>query len=564
MEAGADIFLSLSLLFLFVSIAGLIFHRLGLPTVLAYVLTGVTLGPSGLNLIKESDVILQLANIGIIALMFTCGMEFSFSQLRRLKRQISLGGVVYGSLIMIPVVLMSLAARFPVSQSVIFAFVLFLSSTALVIKYLEDTQQVHAPQGQLSIGICILQDILIIPFMIIFPAVFLSSGHLGLSVTSAIGKATAFITVSWLLARFVAPFFLDILSASRSRELFTIGSIGFCISIAFFGHALGLSLPLSAFIAGLVISETMYRHKIMADLTPFKDIFLGIFFVSVGMLLSLKFLWSHWLVILGLTVMVVSLKGLAGFAAGYACRFPIRAGTISALAMAQVGEFSFVLMQWARGHNIVTDEQFQAFISCTVLSIIVAPLLWKYSKNAGRYFESLKWLSYSSKTQLSVPSSTKRWPELKNHVIVCGCGIIGRSITDHLRDRGIPVIVIELNPITVKQLQNEGIPALFADAAQPETLTLARIDIARAMVITLPEHSLVLAIISNAQLSNPGLYILARAKFVTQTQALSDLGVAVVHEEQEVAYEMLREFLVFQGEDPRAAFDIIREKRTGN
>lgn len=292
------VFASLAIIIGATVVAALVFHRLRQSMIIAYFVSGVVIGPGCLNFVRDEGVISVMAEVGVIVLMFTLGIEFSMAKLKRLKRAALRGGSFYVFSLMIGALLVMLTikgAPFDVSlgNGLIIGLVLAMSSTAIAIRMLDEEGQINTAQAQLTIGTSIFQDIIVVPAMIIIPAVISGGGNVTGTLWMALVKAVLFLLVAYVLARYVIPFILEYVADTRSRELFTIMVLGLCLGIAFVGNLLGLSLALGAFVAGLVVSESIYSHKILADILPFKDFFLSIFFVSAGLLLDVGYLMSN-------------------------------------------------------------------------------------------------------------------------------------------------------------------------------------------------------------------------------------------------------------------------------
>ncbi|MDX2227450.1 MAG: cation:proton antiporter [Verrucomicrobiae bacterium] len=564
-NADSEAMLSLTLLISAIVGVALLFHRLKQSMIIAYLLAGILVGQSGLGWVRSSSVITSMAEIGVIVLMFTLGIEFSVSQLKRLRRAAFVGGGFYVAVLVAMTVGVCRGLGVPVAYGIFFGVVIAVSSTAIAIKLLEEGGQLNTAQSQLTIGISIFQDLLVVPFMIVFPVFMVGAGESTvLTLWGAFLKAFLFLGCAWLAARYVIPIVLEYVVQTRSRELFTIMVIGLCLGIAMAAYALGLSLALGAFVAGLVVSETMYSHKILSDVLPFKDFFLSIFFVSIGMLLDVSFLKDHLFWIILLSLLIVPVKFVVGNLAGMLGGYQARPTVISALSLATVGEFSFVLLQWGRSTPSIglSDHSFQMFIAVTIFSMGIVPLLFNRVQPLAQWISGL---GVVRRLNLKPQSFSAGLKELQNHVVVCGAGPVGARIIDHLTDTRRPLAVVEMNPDTVKKLRAEGVFALYADAAHPETHHLVHTSKARALVITIPDFSVAASAVTVARKINPQIFIMARAKFSTHAEELKKMGVdVVIHDEKEVSLEMMRQILVFQGDDPLDALADIKQMRLAN
>ncbi|MDL5050552.1 cation:proton antiporter [Oscillatoria amoena NRMC-F 0135] len=499
------VFASLAIIIGATVVAALVFHRLRQSMIIAYFVSGVVIGPGCLNFVRDEGVISVMAEVGVIVLMFTLGIEFSMAKLKRLKRAALRGGSFYVFSLMIGALLVMLTikgAPFDVSlgNGLIIGLVLAMSSTAIAIRMLDEEGQINTAQAQLTIGTSIFQDIIVVPAMIIIPAVISGGGNVTGTLWMALVKAVLFLLVAYVLARYVIPFILEYVADTRSRELFTIMVLGLCLGIAFVGNLLGLSLALGAFVAGLVVSESIYSHKILADILPFKDFFLSIFFVSAGLLLDVGYLMSNVGLIACLAGGAILVKYLVGFIGGLLSGYTPRVSSIAALGLATVGEFSFVLLQWGKSKGYIEGDLFQLLLSVTLVTMGVVPILWKWALPLAKRVEKLPLIKGIHGSPMSFHENVE---EIENHAIICGCGPVGRKLVDYFKATQKPFLVVELNPNTVKSLRQEGILALFADAAQTETHNLARTAHARTLVVTVPDVEIVSAIVSTAKKNQP-------------------------------------------------------------
>ncbi len=558
------VFASLAIIIAATVGAALIFHRLRQSMIIAYFAAGVVIGPGMLNFVRDEGVISVMAEVGVIVLMFTLGIEFSMAKLKRLKRAAFRGGSFYVfSLMTAALMLVFFSTTGPIGPEIgkglIIGLVLAMSSTAIAIRMLDEEGQINTSQAQLTIGTSIFQDIIVVPAMIIIPAVISGGGNITGTLGMAVIKATLFLLVAYILAKYVIPFILEYVAETRSRELFTIMVLGLCLGIAFVGNSLGLSLALGAFVAGLVVSESIYSHKILADILPFKDFFLSIFFVSAGLLLDTHYLFSNIGLVLAIAGAAICIKYIVGFIGGLISGYTPRVSSIAALGLATVGEFSFVLLQWGKGKGYIEGDVFQLLLSVTLVTMGVVPILWKWALPLAKQVEKLPFIRRVHGSPMSFHENVE---EIKEHAIICGCGPVGRKLVDYFKATQKPFLVVELNPQTVKSLRQEGILALYADAAQTETHTLARTAHARSLIVTVPDVEAVSAIVSTAKKINKNIFIVCRSKFAGQADALQKLGVdSVVLDEREAGLEVLRRIMIREGDDPLDAIKEIRDLR---
>jgi CPA2 family monovalent cation:H+ antiporter-2 len=419
-------------------------HRIRIPSIVGFLLAGVLLGPYGLHFIKDINTIQTLAEIGVILLLFTIGLEFPLSRFLKMRAEVfGIGGLQ----VFITFSLTSLFAYqwFGIKNlntAVFLGFLVALSSTVIVMKLLFDRAELDSPHGRMSIGILIFQDLCVVPFMLLIP---LLSGGAGLTdITLAIGKAIAIIAFVLFSARWIVPAILNQIVHTRSRELFVITILIICFGIAFFTSEFGLSLALGAFLAGLVISESEYSHEAIATILPFRDSFNGLFFISVGMLLDTSFLIDNLQMILMLFVGIIVLKFFSSFIAMYLLQRPLRTSLQSSINLSQVGEFSFVLAVAGLSSGLITDDIYQKFLSAAVLTMIASPFLTQVSPFVSSRLSSHKLLKRLEKIK-ELSGHEELHVKRKDHIIIVGFGLNGRNLARVLRETEIPYVVLELN-----------------------------------------------------------------------------------------------------------------------
>src|SRR6266702_4167546 len=422
----------------------LLFHRLKLPALPGFIVAGVLVGPNALGLVSDVHQVESLAEVGVILLLFTIGIEFSLGRQREIGRQVVVGG---GLQIGLTVGAATLAARalalsWPVA--LLLGFLVALSSTALVLKGLTDQGEIDAPHGRLATGVLIFQDLCVVPMMLVLPflAGRAAGGAAGLAL--ALGKAVLVVIGVLVVARAVVLRALAEILKTRSRELFLIAIILLGILTALGTAAAGASLALGAFLAGLVISESDYGHQAMAELLPFRDVFISLFFVAVGMLVQVGFLRDH---------PALALGGVVGVM-GYSGRVALLAG----LAVSQIGEFSFVLAREGRGTGLLSEGLYQTFLAVAVLTMLVTPFLLQGGPALLDGLERLVPLDRLLPGLRPGAIAVAEQP-LTDHVIVAGYGLNGRNLTAALRSIRAPYLIVELNAQTVQQARARGEPA---------------------------------------------------------------------------------------------------------
>jgi len=538
----------LVLLFGLALVTVVLFRQFKLPSIIGFLCTGVVAGPYALGLIKDTHQVEQMAEIGVVLLLFTIGIEFSLKELLRIKHLVLWGGGLQVVLTIVVVALLGLALDFSWQQSTFFGFLVSLSSTAILMKLLMDAGEMDTPHGQTCLGILIFQDLCVVPLMLFTP--FLGGAGNGLSgILMVSGKAlvVVVVVVAHFSARFAVPWIFNQVVKARSRELFILTIIFVGFGTAFLTAQVGLSLALGAFIAGLAISESEYSHQVMGDIIPFRDAFMSLFFISVGMLLDPAMVLRHPLAVVLIVVGIVLVKWAVAAGAALVLGFPPKPAFISGLLLAQVGEFAFVLSHVGRTHNLLSPEQYQIFLAASVATMALTPFSLRFAEPIATSITSWLPASFKQGTR-TTGTSHDRFP-MEDHVIIVGFGVNGKNLARVLNGNGIRYIAIETNHHTVKTERKKGTRIIFGDASRQEILSHALIEKARMMVIAISDATATRRVAAQARMMKPGIHIIVRTRYIAEMEPLYQLGVNdVVPEEFETSVEIfsrvLRGYLV--------------------
>jgi CPA2 family monovalent cation:H+ antiporter-2 len=523
---------------------GVLAQRLRQPVILGYLLAGVLIGPFTPGPTVEPRTVHVLAEVGVAFLMFAVGAEFSLSELRRLGRVAALGGALQIGCTMGLGPLLAPALGLTFVQGVFLGALLALSSTVVAVKLLMARGELQALHGRVALGILIAQDLAVVPMAIVLPA--LTSGadgllaHLGLAAV----KAGGILLGAYLVGARAVPWILGHVARSRTREVFLLGVVGLALGTALVTQFAGLSLAFGAFLAGLVVAESEYRAQVVAEVLPLRDLFASLFFVSVGMLINpaalvpnagLVALLSGAVVLgkAGIVALVVALLGMPG-----------RVAVLAGLSLAQVGEFSFVLARIGVGGEAIPPALFDLTLATALVTIVLTPLLLRGAPFLLQGMERLPVLG-SQFAPTPVPGSTDEGvPELRGHAVIGGFGRLGRELAAALEARGVPYVVIEYNPLVVRELRARGVPVIYGDAANPAVLERAHLDRARVLAVLMPDATATEAATIQARRLNPRLDIVARARDVHDVARLRRAGAtAVVQPEFEAGVEVIRHAL---------------------
>ncbi|MCA3015428.1 MAG: cation:proton antiporter, partial [Myxococcaceae bacterium] len=523
-------------------IVTLVLSRLQLPAVAGLLLTGALMGPSGFGLVKSLTVIEVLAEVGVVLLLFTIGLEFSLARLASIFKQVALGGVLQVGLTTAAVVGLGVAAGQPLGRSVFLGFVFALSSTAIVLRALTERRELDAPHGRFIVGTLIFQDLCVIPMVLVVP---LLSGVQGatspaLAVAVALAKAAGVVVVTVALARVVVPRLLAWVDSSRSREIFLLAVLALCTGTAWLTGTAGLSLALGAFLGGMVVADTDYGHRAMGEVMPLRDAFMSIFFVSLGMFFDVKVVLSQPLLVGVLTCGFVFGKGFLATVAAMVMRFPARVAWLAGVGLAQFGEFGFVLARLAQASGVIDEAGLAPVLSAGIISMFFTPLMVRVAPHVRAGEKLLLPLERVIGARSIDEEDAAGGHAPSGHVVIVGYGLAGQTIARALKAVGQPYLVLELNAETVRAARRRGEPVFYGDATSPEALAHAHVGDARAMVLVLNDAGAAQRIVDAVKRAAPSLPVLMRARYLAEADALKALGAQdVVAEEVEGALELL-------------------------
>ena len=528
--------------------AAVVCHRLRLPSAIGLLLAGVIAGPHALQLVRNAHEIELLAEIGVVLLLFVIGLEISIADLERLKRFFAIGGSAqfFGTAAVVTL-LLPLTGLVP-QQSLYLGFVVALSSTAIVLRALQERGELETPHGRSILSILIYQDIGVVPVMLTAP---LLAGMAGLARQGGGGLADlgALLLKVLLVAafgysayRWVVPWVLERITRTRSSEAFLLGVFMLCVGIAVLTQSLGLSLALGAFLAGFILSESEYSHQAVAVMLPFRDVLMSLFFISIGMLLDLQVLAGNLGPMLLLTAAVLLIKPLIAAFASLAVGLPLRQAVLSGMALAQVGEFSLVATKAGVSAGLLPEQVFQSVLVVAVLSMVATPLLIQAAPTLAEHLARTPLGRWCDQRAELAPVAVE--PQAAPRVLIVGFGVTGRNLAQSCRRTDVPFAVIELNAALVKQARSEGVPIHYGDASQPAILELVRADQARAIVVVIDDPGAARRIVELARRIAPDAFILVRTRYLREVEPLSRLGAdEVIADELEVSIEVFSRVL---------------------
>jgi monovalent cation:H+ antiporter-2, CPA2 family len=554
---------SLEIIFIASAAVILLLYKLKIPSLIGFIIAGVIIGPYGGGLIKDVHFIQILAEIGVILLLFTIGLEFSMTKLFRIKKAVLGGGGTQVLLTIVVSAVLTYIAIENVNKSLFFGFLYALSSTAIVLKLLTERGEIDSPHGHTMVGILIFQDLCIVPLMLLVP-VLAGDGVDALDITVKMGKAAVIIVVVLLSARWIVPALLHQVVRTKSRELFLTTIILLCLGIALLTSRFGLSLALGAFLAGLIISESEYAHQAISDILPFKDSFMGLFFVSIGMLMDTGFVIGNGIRIAQVVTLIVIVKIITGTVSALLIGNALRSSVFTGLGLAQIGEFSFVLAVAGKSSGLISEEFYQIFLSSSVVTMIITPFMLQLAPSASEWITTkplLKNLSRKMKTSEGEGSPRRK----HDHVIIVGFGLNGRNLAKVLKEAEIPYVVLEMNSDTVRELREKGEPIYYGDGTSQEILHKLSIEKARLLVIAISDPVSTRRIVSIARHTNRQIYIIVRTRYLVEVDDLKSLGAdEVIPEEFETSIEIFSRVLHRYSFPRNAILDMVEKIRSNS
>jgi CPA2 family monovalent cation:H+ antiporter-2 len=537
-----DILKEIVIIFALSTFVNFIFTRLKIPTIIGYLVTGIVAGPNLLAIIGHDQDIHIIAEIGVVLLMFSIGLEFSLNHLLRIRHTVFIGGFL--QLIATTVVTMLVAHAFHLNwmASLFVGFITSLSSTAVVLKILQERSEITSNYGRTVLGILIFQDLILIPLLLIVPMLSGATVNMGaefmwLGVKGLFIMAFVYFANKWLM-----PKLLHMIAMTRNQELFMMCILLICLSVALLTSQLGMSLAFGAFLAGLMISESEYSHNAFGNLIPFKDTFTSFFFVSIGMLLDLHFLVNNYWIVLGAIVLVIVIKmtwaGFTAFMLGHTFRGTVMVG----VALSQVGEFSFILAKIGVDNHIITSYIYQVFLAVAVVTMSITPFLMMAARPLANAM--LKLNLPPTLVNGLFPLKEIDVPNLSNHLVLIGKDSRALNLSVMAKYMSLPYISIVFDPAIVRKRQQKEEVVIYGDAVNEPILQKAHVDTAGVVVISIGDLITAMAVVEKIRNMNKHAYILVRTKHVSDIEELYKLGAdQVIPEEFETSIDLFERIL---------------------
>jgi len=559
------------IIFALSTVVNFIFTRIKVPAIIGYLVTGVIAGPHLLGLISSPGNVRVMAEIGVILLMFTIGLEFSLNHLLKIRRTVLFGGFL--QLILTAGVTMLLARAYSMEwkAALFVGFLTALSSTAVVLKLLQERSELTSYYGRTVVGILIFQDIILVPLLLFTPMLGGNSVNIGHDLLMLLLKTLAIIVFIYAGNRWLMPRLLHVIALTRSHELFLMSILLICLAVALLTQELGMSVAFGAFLAGLMISDSEYSHSAFGNLMPFKAVFTSFFFVSIGMLLDVEFVISHpWLVIATVLLVILLKTIVAGFTA-FVLGHTFFGTVVVGLSLAQVGEFSFILAGVGLSYEIITPYHFQLFLTVAITSMALSPLLIQISRPLANLILKLPLPQYL--VEGLFPVKQVEIPEMRNHIVVIGKDSRAINLTAMIKTMGLPFTSVIFDPELAHRQIEDGDLAVFGDAVDEPVLRKAYAHTSEMIIVSVGDPIIAMAIVERVRSMNKHAFIIARTKHVTDIEDLYRIGASqVIPEEFETAIDfferILGKYLIPRMEIERALarirednYGIFREKQ---
>jgi CPA2 family monovalent cation:H+ antiporter-2 len=513
----------------------LVLARLRVPSLVALLAAGACAGPGGLGIVHTQDEVNAIAEIGIVLLLFTVGLDFSLAGIRRIWKPVLIGGALQlaGTAAAVAAAI-GLTGLAPLNVAVFLGLFIALSSTAIVLHGLTERNQVDSPHGRVTVGILLFQDLSVIALLLVVPVL---SGQAGVAaLPGVIGYTLVVLTVVVVLGYLVLPPFLAFVARSGRREAFGVAVLLASIGMAWFGARLGVSMAIGAFLGGLVLAGGDVSHQVLAEIRPLRDLLATLFFVSLGMLLDLRAVGGHLPLILGLALAIVVTKALVACGTAAAAGTPKRAAVTAGLALAQVGEFSFILGQVGLRAGLIDEARWQVLLSASIGTMLMTPALLSYGPALGARLARGR--------QVGLGAEAPNEAAVSDHVVIVGFGLGGQLIAKALDEARVPYLVIELNAGTVERARLNGIPIVYGDAIGADVLAGAHVDRARAVAIVINDVDATVRAVKTVRGLAPAVPLIVRTRYRIDAVRLEAFGATVaVAEETETSLEVVAQLL---------------------
>jgi CPA2 family monovalent cation:H+ antiporter-2 len=553
-----DTFAGITILLAAALIGGMVAHRLKQPVILGYLVVGIIIGPNALGWVSDQTMIEAVATMGVSLLMFTLGLEISISQFRQVGR-VGLWGGLIQIMVTIGAGLFSglLIFQWSLPESILFGLIISLSSTAVCFKILTDRGELDSVHGRIMIAILILQDVSVVVMMLAIPFLSGNVDNIFLAAGIAIGKMAAFVAAGILAGLWLLPWLMGKVGGVRSKELFLLTVLVLCLGAAAGTQFFGLSTVFGSFLVGLILRRTRFIHQALAEITPLRDIFATLFFVSLGMLLDPQFVFQHWKLLLALVASIIIIKTLVVYGVlrgfGYSGRIAVLAGA----GLFQIGEFGFILAQGGVAGGFASVDFYDLVIGSAIVTMLLTPLSMSLVSRLYHRFSR-----FSDGIIINDAPVVPDLTGFKNGVVIAGYGRIGQSVAYGLKSAGIPFVVVDIDPERISEAHSCDNSCVFGDASNTRVLSYLNLKNVRALVVAFPDPLATITTVKAALEINPKLHIIVRAHRGRDAKQLKQLGVTeLVSPEYEASFRFLKKIFSFSGMEKSEREQILDKLR---
>ena len=560
-----SILIDIVIIFAFSTAVNYLFTKIKIPTIIGYLLTGIIVGPSVLGILRSPHEIEFMAEIGIIILMFTIGLEFSLNHLIKIRKIVFFGGFL--QLLLTAGIIMFFAMMYHINwqSSLFIGFLVALSSTALVLKILQERGELTSNYGRTVVGILVFQDIILIPLMLLTPMLGGKTAHIGMAMFILAVKSVGIVALVYVGNKWIMPKVLHLIALTKNKELFLMSILLVCLAVALLTSEMGMSLAFGAFLGGLMISRSEYSQDAFSHVLPFKDTFTSFFFVSIGMMLDLSFVFDHILLITATVLLVIAVKSIVAAGTAFILGHTFRGTIVVGLALAQIGEFSFILAKTGESFDILSSFYYQLFLSVTIMSMDASPFLIMISKPLATLMLRLPIPELMLKGLF--PLQEIEVPEMQGHIVLIGKDSRSQNLSRMVRHMKLPYVSIVFDPADVRRRQLKGESVIYGDAMNEPILLKAHTQTAAIVVISIGENITALGVIERVRSMNQHAHIIVRSKYVTDIEDYYHMGAnQVIPEEFETAidlFELILKKRLLPEDDISSTISGIRDDNYG-
>ena len=537
----------------------LIFNKLKLPTMIGLFLTGIVLG----HVVNDTSLISTLSELGVIFLLFIIGLEFSAEKFSAIKRYALIGGILQVIITTALITLLGLALNLPWNSALFLGFLVAFSSTAIVMKVMQQRHITHSVQGRVTLGILIFQDIAVIVVILLTPILGGESVEVHL-LPQLIVKAVGLGLIIFAGAKWFIPLALRDAARTKNRDLFLLLTLFICMGTTFATSLIGIGPELGAFIAGLLISNTEYSHQTLGYIQPFQDVFMSLFFISIGLMVNLHLFLANIVIIVLLTIVIVIINISATFITGMALKLPTKISVSIAILLSQIGEFSFVLAKEGMSYGLMTNEFFSIFLGVSILTMSLTPFLEKATPQILRLFRKISYFQVDDELK-TLPEELEEKSEVEDHVILVGLGRNGKHIAKACRQFNIPIRIVDMNPTIVENQQALGLPIIYGRASNESVLKELNITSAQCIVISASTYEETMKTIDAARRLNPDIHIIVRTRYLKSIDEVIEAGAnEVIPKEFETSIMMFTRIMDYYNKDVDEITDAVNDLRSNN